>query len=253
MRFRWILFSGLVFAIACQKSAPDNNNSNSGNSNGKVVKLEQDGDQLKVNYRTDGKIDNMVVIYGDGSSQTYQFSYNGDLLNQVDFGGKWKYYYSGTQLTKVETYNLNNVIRYRYDYTYTNNKVSSCLQTLINGSLEFPFMKISFEYNADGNVQKKTVFQYINQQWKQSEAVTYEGFDTHANVLEPFENLPYLPADMYSPNNPVKETWLDDQGTVNTVVTHQYSYDDQSRIKNRKSLFHITGFPDSTAEIKVYY
>jgi hypothetical protein len=114
-------------------------------------------------------------------------------------------------------------------------------------------MKIGFEYGQDGNVQKKTIFQYINQQWQQSEACTYDGYDTHANVLEPFENLPYLPAEMYAPNNPLKETWLDDQGAVNTVVTHQYSYDGQSRVRSRKSLFHITGFPDSTAEIKAYY
>jgi hypothetical protein len=79
---------------------------------------------------------------------------------------------------------------------------------------------------------------------EKSEEIQYPEYDNHVNTSGHLENNPYLPIGLYSVNNPLKEVFLDDQGTVLGSTTFTYTYDAAGRPVTRKSVEKYIGFPE---------
>lgn len=219
-----------------------------------LSKIEKDGDITEAVYNSDGSIQALTKRMANNTIiQNYVFSYENGKLKEVNFGSKWKYHYAGDQIAYVETYNASGVLKYRSDFTYENGLVTERIQYLMTSAAALPDYKTKYYYRPDGNVSRKEIFQYINDEWKKEEEVTIDEYDNYINASERFESYPYLPSAMFSPNNPVKETWSDDQGVVGQTVHHTYTYDVNARPLTRKTTYRFPGFPDTFSDLKIEY
>jgi hypothetical protein len=219
-----------------------------------LTRIEKDGDITEAVYNSDGSIKSLKRSAANNNSlQDYVFSYDNGQLKEIDFGGKWKYYYTGKLITSVETYNANGVIKYRSDFAYTNGRVSEKIQYRITSASSLPDFKTLYHYTADGNVTRKELFQYVNNDWFKTEDIIIEQYDQYINASERFESYPYLPAGMFPPNNPIKEIWIDKDGTTTQTAYHVYTYDVNARPLTRKTTYKFTGFPDTFSDLKIEY
>ncbi|MEO8172618.1 MAG: hypothetical protein ABI581_06030 [Sediminibacterium sp.] len=220
-----------------------------------LTKIEKDGEITEAVYNSDGSIQSLKKKFTNNPALlNYVFSYENGKLKEINFGGKWKYYYTGENITSVETYNANGVLKYRTDFSYANGRVSEKIQSIVSASGVFPDSKTIYHYRADGNVSKKEIFQDLNNAWFKEEDVIIEEYDQYINASERFETYPYLPAGMFSPNNPVKEIWIDRDGsTVNQTAYHVYTYDVNARPLTRKTTYKFSGYPDTFSDLKIEY
>jgi hypothetical protein len=243
----------LIATTSCQKNAYEYTPGTPAEKT-TLTKIEKDGEVTEAVYNNDGSIRSLKKKFPNNTSfQNYDFSYKNGKLKEIDFGGKWKYYYTGEQLTSVETHNPGGVLKYRSDFTYTNGRVSEKIQYLVTSAGALPDFKTVYQYRADGNVSMKEIYQYINNGWFKAEDVMIEAYDQYINASERFESYPYLPAGMFPPNNPLKETWIDRNGTISQTVYHVYTYDVNARPLTRKTTYKFTGFPDTFSELKIEY
>lgn len=240
-------------AASCKKTVEPviNNPGNPSVEKPFPIQLNKDGNAVNVNYNTDGTIQSLITSDANGNILVnYIFSYENGKLKEVNFGGKWKYTYTGNQLTRIESFNQQGQNRYTYDVVYNGDKVLQ--KTEYYSATMTPRFKTTYTYRADGNIEKYEVQQYINSAWEISEEVVFNEYDQHVNVSDAFENHPYLPSTMLSANNPVKETWSA-SGVLEQTVEHVYTYDQKGRPKTKKSTFKSPGFPDTFSEIKILY
>ena len=245
----------ITVTTACNKTVPDTPTPAPPATVSAISKIDVDGNLVNITYNSDGTIQKVVSQpTGNNAATNYVFSYENGKLKEVDFGGKWKYTYNGDLLVKVETVTPAGKTRYQIDLTYSNNRVVEKTESLVNDVTGLsPQMKNKYQYNADGNVSKKEIFQYINHDWKKTEDVSILEYDTKTNTSERFENLPYLPTVVFAKNNPLRETWLDDLGNIDAGIEHQYVYDSKNRPVSRKTVFKYPGFPDVFSELKFQY
>lgn len=219
-----------------------------------LTKIEKDGEITEAVYNNDGSIQSLNKKFANsGAVQNYVFSYDNGKLREISFGGKWKYYYTGEKITSVETYNESGVLRYRTDFAYTNERVTEKIQYLVTSAGAFPDYKTIYHYRPDGNVSKKEIFQDVNNGWHKEEDVLIEEYDHYINASERFESFPYLPAGMFAPNNPLKESWVDRNGILTQTVYHAYTYDVNARPLTRKTTYRFSGFPDAFSDLKIQY
>ena len=220
-----------------------------------VSKIEKNGEFSEVKYNADGSIQTIVRKQADGTVLTnYVFSYENGKLKEINFLARWKYTYTGDLLTQVETYNASGQLRYRYEFAYTNGQLTERTDYLINASTTgSPKFKTLYYYRADGNVSKKEIFEYLNDAWRKAEEVWITGYDQYVNVSDRFESYPYLPAHLFSPNNPLKEIWYDELGQTSQTVDHAYTYDVNGRPKTKTSTYRYPGFPDTGSETRIEY
>jgi hypothetical protein len=244
----------LIAATSCKKTATPENGAPGIPPVEKPapIQVEKDGSVLNVNYNTDGNIQSIVSSDAPGNILVnYVFTYENGKVKEINFGGRWKYTYAGNNITKVESFNQGGQLRYTYDFTYAGNKVVEKIEYLSVVSMS-PKFKTKYFYRADGNIEKLEISQYVNGQWQDAENVVYNEYDRYTNVSDQFESYPYLPANMFSANNPLKETWSEN-GSVEQTVEHAYTYDAKGRIKTKKSTFKYPAFPDSFSEVKIFY
>lgn len=221
----------------------------------KLSKIEYDTYSVSINYTADGNIANIVNKDNDDPTQstTYFFQYQDGRLSEISYGGKWKYYYTDNKLVKVESYNENNVLRYRTDLVYTNNKVTEKIQSLVTALGVRPSMKTLFHYNTQGNISKKEVWQFVNNDWLKNEDILYPEYDEHEEQSQSFDNYPYLPKGLFSINNPLKEIFTEADGTVAGTVTYKYTYDNKGRVSSINAHHAYTGFPAYEENAKLFY
>jgi hypothetical protein len=120
--------------------------------------------------------------------------------------------------------------------------VSEKIQYLVTSVGSLPDFKTLYHYRADGNVIKKELFQYVNNDWFKTEDIITEEYDQYINASERFESYPYLPAGMFPPNNPIKETWIDKDGTTTQTAYHAYTYDVNARPLTEKPPISLQAF-----------
>ncbi|MBV9986954.1 MAG: hypothetical protein JO301_04710 [Chitinophagaceae bacterium] len=220
----------------------------------RLSKIEYDNNYAEVNYNADGSIASITDKLSNGMPNiAYTFQYSNGNLSEIGFGGKWKYTYTDGKITKVETANETGVVKYQADLAYTGNKLTEKLESFVSLVGLKPYMRTVFTYSAQGNLAKKELFQYINQEWKKSEELQYPEYDNHPNTSEHLERTPYLPLGLYSVNNPLKQVYLDENGAVLGNTVFNYTYDNLGRPLTRTSVEKFIGFPETVETIKLYY
>jgi hypothetical protein len=246
----------LFVAASCtknpEKPVPEPEPPVSGSS--KISRIEYEGNHVLAVYDAEGRIKTLTSKDLNGvPQQTYNFLYQNGKLSEVQYGGKWKYTYMGDLIMKVETFNEAGALKWQTDFVYTNNRITEKTEYRITNLGTSPYTRTLFEYNTAGNISKKTFFQWTNQTWHKSEEVQIPEYDNHPNTTDHFENYPYMPAGLYSVNNPLKELYVDVSGPVSGTVTHQYTYDAQGRPSTRKTTYAYPGFPEEIETTKLFY
>lgn len=239
------------FAVACTKDPviPPTTPANA------ISKLEKDGDSWEVSYNPDGSVQQLIRRLADSSVfARYDFVYANGRLLEINSGGKWKYYYTGDQLTRIDTYNSLGVLRYRSAFAYMNGKITGRTNYYANTPVPLrPLDRIRYTHNADGNVVVKQHFDYVNDDWRKTEAVHVLAYDDRPNSYEHLETFPYLPASLLSVNNPLREEYIGVNGQSYGSAVHEYQYNTAGKPARRRVTYAYTGFPDTHSGAKFHY
>lgn len=219
-----------------------------------LTRIQTDGDVLDISYNAGKQVASVTTrAAGFPNDNVYTFSYSNDVLTEVTFGGKWKYYYSGGKIARIETLNEAGVVRYQSVYNYTGDRITEKIESRVSGALVMPFMKTEYSYYASGDLFSKIVYEFINNDWKRSEEVVTDSYDNYTNITERFESLPFLPGYSFASHNPLHETWKDDQGQQIGTVEYEYTYNSSGRIATRKKTNRYNSFPDEVSNTTMFY
>lgn len=251
---RWVL-GVLLLTTACKKSPLPVIPNEPAKPVAAMTRLEKDGDSWLTYYNEDGTIRQLIRKLADSSVfNNFDFVYANSKLQEVNSTGKWKYYYTGDLISAIETFNNRGELRYRTEFTYANGKMLERTGYFANVNVPLkPDSRILFTYTADGNIAKKSFFDYVNDAWMKTEELHIVAYDNHPNIGEHLENFPYLPLGYYSVNNPVKEIYLTTQGQAYGTVEHAYAYNTADKPVERKSKYSYLGFPDTYSVVKFHF
>ncbi len=223
---------------------------------GNISKIEREHYSVEVSYHANGSIatlSNKAIPADPNDVIDFSFIYQGEKLDEAIFEGKWKYYYTGNQVTKVATHNAAGVAKYQTSFLYNNNRVVEKMESIITSVGDKPQFHYLYTYHADGNLAKKEVYEMVNNAWQKSEEVSYPAYDTYLNLGQVLEGHPYVPTALYFTNNPLKEIFTDKSGIVTETVTYTYTYDNKGRVTTRTAKHVYDGFPDFVETIKMFY
>ncbi len=245
----------LVFLAACKKNTTTIHPEPVKPVNQLVSQFVKDGEVWTISYHADSTINSIDRKFTDNAPiDTYRFIYQNGKLTEVKSAGRWKYVYTGEELTSIETYNNFGMLRYRTVLAYTNGKLTEKTGYLTTtATTDKPNLKTKYTYGADGNVSKKEFFEYVNNGWFKSDEVHIIKYDTYPNNADHLESFPFIPKKFYSVNNPLQENYVNNQGAVYGSVIHDYQYDTNKRAILRKSTYSYNGFPDTHSEAKFQY
>lgn len=270
-RHRWIgrllAMTTLVVLIAgCTKEfeadLPDPNPGTPGNTK-KLSKISyDDGSYMSIQYNAEGKPIKIIDLQknsGGDDTNIYTLSYNGDKLVEMSVtdGTKYKYTYTGANVTKVEIVSPNNVVIAYYAYTYQDGRlIRTDGYGSITGTISAtPNVRFDLAYYANGNIKSMTTWyqDYSTGVLEKSDVYEIETYDNKRNTSLLFENNPYLPLLMIVPNNPLTEKHYDNAGQAYATVTHTYTYDDQGNPLTRKTVTKETGMQDEITTTTFQY
>lgn len=261
------LLTVVVLFSACTKEfepAPTDPQNNPGNGNEKKLsKMEyDDGSYTSINYNTAGQIAKLTVVQKptpNNGTTVYTLTYNGTKLTEMvsNDGYKFKYTYTGNDVTKVEMYAPNNSLMVYYEYTYKDGRLWRTDAYNIYGmpASNVPSVRFENEYYANGNLKKMVTYykNYTSGALQKTGEYEITEYDSKRNTSLIFENNPFIPMNNLIPNNPTKEKHYDEQGTVYATVTHSYTYDADGHPLTRTSVVKETGLPDETTITRFYY
>lgn len=262
-----LAIAGIVVTIlfaACSKDSTPGTDPVPG-SGKKLTRIEYDGGNYQnIQYNSNGSIGKITTHfeYSGGNSQTivYNFIYNGPLLSeiQLDNGSKYKYTYANQQVVKTETFNITGSLVSKFEYSYSNGKLSRIegFLRMQGGNISTtPSYRFDNSYYSNGNLQK--LIQYYADQTtgvlEKTDEIVFDQYDTKRNTTVLFESNPFLPAEILIPNNPLTETHYDANGTVQQTVTHSYTYDNEGNPVTRKTTTKMIGLPEEIDNTKFFY
>lgn len=221
-----------------------------------------DGSYLAVQYNTAGqpnKITTLEKNTGGDDITVYQLAYNGDKLSQMSAsnGTKYKYTYTGSDITKVEIVTPNNAVIAYYEYTYKDGRLwRTDIFSSHGGQISTtPNIRFEVDYYTNGNIKTMSAWykDYNTGALEKTDVYEMSSYDNKKNTSLLFENNPYLPTLTAIPNNPLTEKHYDNAGQQYASVTHSYTYDDQGNPIKRKTVTKETGMPDAVSETSFQY
>lgn len=241
-----------ILSIACKKETPAPVVTP---VNAHISRIDFDDAYAEAVYLADGNIHSVISKQLNGDTiAAYSFIYNNGKLAEVAFTGKWKYSYEGDLLTKVETLNPLGEFRYRIEFTYASQRLAEKTEYILRtGQAPRPYIKTLYTFTAAGNISRKEIFEYVNAAWMKSEEINIPEYDQAPATSQAFEQSPYLPGNIFSTNNPLREIYTDNAGAVTLTIIHQYKYNAAGKTVERKSTYNYPGFPEVVTNTKMKY
>lgn len=221
-----------------------------------------DGSYLAILYNAAGKpskITSVVKTSNGDDTNVYLLTYNGDKLVDMALndGTKYKYTYTGADITKVEVVTPNNVVIAYYEYTYKEGRLwRTDSYNSFGGPIgTTPGMRFEVDYYSNGNIKTMSTWykDYTSGVLEKTDVYEIDTYDNKRNTSLLFENNPYLPSLVAIPNNPLTEKHYDKMGQQYASVTHTYTYDDLGNPVKRKTVIKETGMPDDVSETTFQY
>lgn len=222
----------------------------------------EDGSYMSIQYNAAGKPVKITDLHknsgGDDINQ-YTLTYNGDKLVDmtVNDGTKYKYTYTGVNVTKVEIVSPNNEVIAYYEYSYQDGRLirTDGFSSMAGTISTTPNIRFELEYFTNGNIKSMTTWYkgYTSGVLEKSDVYEIETYDNKRNTSLLFENNPYIPLLIRVPNNPLTEKHYDKAGQAYATVTHTYTYDDQGNPLTRKTVIKETGMPDEVTTTQFQY
>lgn len=233
------------------------------NNQKKLSKISyDDGSYLAVLYNAAGKPSKITTVEKTSSgddTNVYQLTYNGDKLVNMSLtdGTKFKYTYTGADITRVEVVTPNNVVIAYYDYTYKEGRLwrTDVFSSFAGPIGTTPGMRFEVDYYTNGNIKTMSTWyrDYTSGVLEKTDVYEMSSYDDKRNTSLLFENNPYLPSLISLPNNPLTEKHYDKTGQQYATVTHTYTYDDSGNPLKRKTVTKTTGLPDELSETVFQY
>lgn len=261
------LLAAMVLLVSCTKEyeaeipGPD---PGTPPANGKKLsKISyDDGSYMSIQYNAEGKPVKITDLHKNSSGDdtyVYTLTYNGDKLVDMTLndGTKYKYTYTGTNVTKVEIVSPNQVVIAYYEYAYKDGKLwrTDGYSSFAGTISTTPNIRFETEYYANGNIKTMTTWYkgYTSGVLEKSDVYEITSYDTKKNTSLLFENNPYIPLLISVPNNPLTEKHYDKNGQEYATVTHTYTYDDQGNPIKRKTVEKELGMADIVSETTFQY
>ncbi|SJZ66647.1 hypothetical protein [Sediminibacterium ginsengisoli] len=228
---------------------------------GKVSKISSpaNGDII-VEYNTDKTI-KKVTSLNDPSTPgiaIYNLVYTSGVLTEMNgLIDDIKYTYTGGIVTKMDVSSLLSNVSGTYDFTYKNGfltQLDSYLKTSPPGLP--PSMRFVYEYSANGNVQKMSIYFYkdASKTLEKEEVVEYSDYDDKNNTIIMFDHAAYFPLQKpVALNNPGKETRYDNTGKVTETTIYTYTYDNTGNPVKRTAVTKVPGQQDKTDVTQISY
>jgi hypothetical protein len=225
-----------------------------------LLKYEQSAtDYAAFTYNTGGQITDILSVEG-GEQQHIAITYSADKRpdKALSDGRSLKFHYSNNQLERTFIMNdkVEDAISGYIIFSYNGSKVSEAsLHVAFDAPGPDPISKFTYEYDADGNVKRKTNYMWdaSAEKYLQGESVVYE-YDKRVN---PFNQLPefYQSAfEMPSTHNVVKETSYDEYGAITSTTTYTYTYNNDGYPIQAEKRVSATGQANaSVSAIKYIY
>lgn len=264
-----LAIAGMMVAVFFGACSKDNNSTPVTTpppvNGSKLSRIEYDGGSYEnITYNGNGSIGKITVHYeytgGNSQNVVYSFVYNGGLISEIqtDNGSKYKYFYVNQQVVKTEVYNNTGNLMSKFEYGYSNGKVSRVegfLHLPGGGVPNTPSYRFDNTYNSNGNLQK--LIQYYSDPstgvLEKTDEIVFDQYDTKRNTLILFETNPFLPIEVLIPNNPLNETHYDVNGVIQETVTHSYTYDSEGNPITRKTTSKMVGLPEEIENAKFFY
>ena len=221
-----------------------------------------DGSYLSVQYNNAGQPSKITTLQKTTSGDditVYQLAYNADKLTEMSAsdGSKYKYTYTGGDITKVEVVTGNNVVIATYQYTYKEGRLwrTDIFSSFAGPIGTAPSMRFEVDYYANGNIKTMSSWykDYNTGSLEKTDVYEMSSYDTKRNTSLLFENNPYLPTLIAMPNNPLTEKHYDKLGQQYASVTHTYTYDNDGNPLKRTTVVKETGLPDEVSETTFQY
>ncbi|MBL0883628.1 MAG: hypothetical protein IBJ16_09845 [Chitinophagaceae bacterium] len=260
------IITTVVVIAGCTKEfeadLPDTDPGTPGNSK-KLSKISyDDGSYMSIQYNAEGKpikITDLQKSSSGDDTNIYTLTYNGDKLLEMKAtdGTKYRYTYTGANVTKVEVLSPNDVVIAYYTYVYQDGRL---VRTDAYGSIAGPIsntptMRFDLAYYSNGNIKSMTTWyqDYTSGVLEKSDVYEIETYDTKRNTSLLFENNPYIPLLLKVPNNPLTEKHYDKAGQQYATLTHTYTYDNQGNPLTRKTVIKETGMADEISTTTFEY
>lgn len=259
------VLAAILLVAGCTKEFEPDSPIDPGTPNNlkKLSKISyDDGSYLTVQYNAAGLPSKITTLQKNSSGDDiihYVLAYNGDKLTEMtgNDGTKYKYTYTGTNITKVEVLTPNNTVMAYYEYSYKEGRLwRTDLFSSFGGPISTtPGMRFEVEYYADGNIKNMSTWyrDYTSGVLEKTDLYEMSTYDNKRNTSLLFENNPYLPSLVVIPNNPLTEKHFDKTGQQYASVTHTYTYDDLGNPVKRKTVVKETGLPDEVTETVFQY
>ena len=259
--------AAMVLLVSCTKEyeaeVPSPDSGTPPTNSKKLSKISyDDGSYMSIQYNAEGKPIKITDLHKNSSGDdtyVYTLTYNGDKLVDMTLndGTKYKYTYTGANVTKVEIVSPNQVVIAYYEYTYKDGKLwRTDGFTRLGGTISTtPSIRFETEYYANGNIKTMTTWYkgYTSGVLEKTDVYEITSYDTKRNTSLLFENNPYIPLLISVPNNPLTEKHYDDQGQEYATITHTYTYDDQGNPIKRKTIEKAVGMADVVSETTFQY
>lgn len=221
-----------------------------------------DGSYMSIQYNAEGKPVKIVDLHKNSSGDdtyVYTLTYNGDKLVDMTLndGTKYKYTYTGANVTKVEIVSPNQIVIAYYEYTYKDGRLwrTDGYSSFAGTITTTPNIRFETEYYADGNIKTMTSWYkgYTSGVLEKTDVYEITSYDTKKNTSLLFENNPYIPLLINMPNNPLTEKHFDKDGQQYASITHTYTYDDLGNPIKRKTIEKELGMADIVSETTFQY
>lgn len=221
-----------------------------------------DGSYMSIQYNSAGKpvtITDLQKNSGGNDTYVYTLAYNGDKLVDmtVNDGTKYKYTYTGSNVSKVEIVSPNNVVIAYYEYSYKDGRLwrTDGFSSMAGTISATPNIRFELEYYSNGNIKSMTTWYkgYTSGVLEKTYVYEISAYDNKKNTSLLFENNPYIPLLMQVPNNPLSEKHYDKDGQEQATVTHTYTYDNLGNPLTRKTIIKEAGMPDEVSTTQFQY
>lgn len=198
----------------------------------KISRVEENGQtNAAFQYNADGTVKSLTV--NQGIPVTFNFLYNAQKkvteVNTAD-GFKSTFVYEGGVLKLTENFEDGEKVS-ENNFVFENGRIKS--NTLFtgfpqgNGTVYRPTYRRVFHYNANGNVQKVSIYALDDDEQLSLESeFVYPQYDNKKNPLTGIAE--FSQAVLYeaiSVNNPLSEKWQSPTGTVLESSQNEYTYD----------------------------
>lgn len=230
MKQLFIAFVAIATLFACKKE-----DSFQQPTSDKLLELQSGSEYLKLQYGTNGKLTKAIMVdeaVTNGEEVTFNIAYNAEgRISEVQKsdGETIRPVYENNRLVRADVFEGVERIGYTA-YGYENGVVKTAEIKFTAFNDEITMMKFAFTYDAQQRVSQTSLWMF-NPLTDQLEFAgrTNTEYDNKVNPLYSIKDFLILIWEIPAPNNIVKETQFNSDGSTDEVREYNITYNDKNQ------------------------